>query len=110
MRSACLPAAREPMRSPRPTAAAPLSVRAVTTSPGNMPMRVQAMAPTSGRFSVRQVPGLQSVARATGTPRSISRRAGAKSTPRKKAVPGSSVATVPDAARASMPASLTQSR
>ena len=38
---------------------------------------VQASVPTSGRFSVGQVPGLQSLARATAAPRPIKRRAGA---------------------------------
>ena len=46
-------------------------------SPGSIRICVQAIVPTSGKFSVGQVPGLQSLARATAAPASISRRAGA---------------------------------
>ena len=67
----------EPMRSARSSAAAAFTVKAVNTSAGSNFICVQAMVPARGKFSLGHVPGLQSLARATATPRSISRRAGA---------------------------------
>ncbi len=64
-----------------------------------------------GIDSVCEEPGLQSVASATGTPASTSRRAGAYLCfMRKKLVPGSSTAVTPERARASTPAGETAIR
>ena len=110
-RSACLPAASEPMRSLRPTAAAALSVRAVTTSAGSMPICVQAIAADQRQVLGRAGAGV-AVAGQGDRHAALDQPPGRGEVgiPRKKAVPGSSVATVPDAARASMPASVMQSR
>ena len=87
-------------------------VVATSVSSGVSFISRQATVMTSGRFGVGEVPGLKSVPRATGTPASMNRLAGAASSAiRNQVVAGSSVATVgwsPSAARASAstPASL----
>ena len=53
-------------------------VTADSASAGERPISTHAIDITRGRLSVGLVPGFRSVARATGTPASMKRRAGAK--------------------------------
>ena len=93
-RSACLPGSIEPISDPSPREQAALIVTAARASAGARPISTHAIDITSGRLTVGLVPGLQSVARATGMPASMSRRAGAKwCFPRNQLVAGSNVAT-----------------
>ncbi len=93
--SACLPTSSDPACSATPTAWAALMVVATSVSAGVSFISRQATVMTSGRFGVGEVPGLKSVPRATGTPASMNRRAGAASSAmRNQVVAGSSVATV----------------
>src|SRR5579884_3905881 len=93
-------------------------VTAVQTSAGDIFVCVQATPMIRGKLLIGQVPGLKSLARATAAPAAISARAGGKGVPRKRAQPGSSVATVGAGAKApwsqntsanSTPAALTAS-
>ena len=73
-----MPVSIEPISSPRPSAWAALIVTAASASDGVSPSSRQATVMTSGRLGVGDVPGLKSVPSATGTPRSMSVRAGAR--------------------------------
>ena len=80
-------------------------VTAVRASAGVILSKTQPRLTMRGSDMVGEEPGLKSVDRATGTPASISRLAGAGSSPRNNPVPGRRTAVVPASARASIQAS-----
>jgi hypothetical protein len=89
-----VPGSIVPIWSPSPRANAALTVTAASASEGLSLSARQATVITSGRLVVGEVPGLKSVARAIGMPRSINVRAGANvSCIRNQVVAGRSVAT-----------------
>src|SRR3712207_3181755 len=90
--------------SVRRSAAAPPAVAATTASAGVSRISRTASAMHSGIEVVYEEPGLQSVASATVAPASSSFRASGYGDRVANSAPGSSVATVVDAARASMSA------
>ncbi len=92
--------------SSRCSARAPPAVAAHTASAAVIRISRTARAITNGIDDVKLVPGLQSVARATVTPASSSRRASGYGDRVENSAPGSSVATVGPSARASTSASL----
>ena len=104
MRSARRPGARMPI-SRRRRDAAPPAVAAHTASDGVSPMSRTASAITKGIEVVYDDPGLQSDAIATVTPASHRRRAGAYADRVENSAPGTSVATVPEPASASISSS-----
>ena len=65
------------MSCDRRSAAAPFTVAATSASSSVMPMPKAASAITKGIEGEKPPPGFMSVASATGTPRPMSRRAGA---------------------------------
>ena len=75
--SACLPDSKLPNSFSRFIAFAAFMVTAVNASAGVILICVQAILIMMGNHSVNDVPGLKSVAKATGTPVSIIFRAGA---------------------------------
>ncbi len=66
--SACFPGTMEPRRPAARRAAAPLMVAAQSASSGVIFIWVQAAESVNCMFQHGAVPGLKSVARATGTP------------------------------------------
>ena len=99
-----MPSSTEPTSAPRERLQAALSVAAVSASSIDSRSSKTASVRIIGIDSVNEEPGLQSVASATGTPASTSRRAGAQTCfMRKNEVPGSSTAVTPAAASASIP-------
>jgi hypothetical protein len=93
-----------------PSAAAPFNVLAEITSSGVILIWAQAIVIIIGMEKLMHEPGLKSLANATGTPASMSFRAGAYPCPRKKETPGRSVAITFASFNASIPLSLTRSR
>ena len=93
-----------------PTARAAYSVAPFSASAGVIFCSVAARVSASGRWKLGAVPGLKSVATATGTPASISARAGSGGVPRYSVAMGRLTATVPARASAAMPRLLTCSR
>src|SRR5215469_7275407 len=104
IRSARAPGARNPT-SVRRSARAPPAVAAQAASAVVMPMSLTASATQNGKLEVYEDPGLQSVASATVTPASSSRRASGYGCLVPNSAPGSSVATVPEDASAATSAS-----
>src|ERR1700751_3574582 len=104
IRSARAPGPSQPT-SERRKAAAPPAVADHTASDVVIRMSRTASATQNGMLEVYDDPGLQSVARATVTPADSSRRASGYGCLVPNSAPGSSVATVPDDASASMSAS-----
>ena len=86
-----------PISPASPREAAAFRVMPVSVSSTERPESRQAWPATAGSDSVQQVPGFESEATATGTPASISARAGARRERIHQAVPGRITATVPAA-------------
>ncbi len=89
----------------RRSARAPPVVAAASASAGDIPISRTASAMHSGTDEVKHEPGLQSLASATCTPASSSRRASGYGDRVENSTPGSSVAVVPLATSASTSAS-----